>query len=198
MEIDPKPILGNWAHGWALDRHTLCSRAAPGGDPSCPRFASERSEVGEALFRLKYQDERSQVAPIAAVAAAFVRARSELADLDAILPVPPSDTRRSFQPVPALAAALGLELGLPAPDDFLLKTRATRPLKDLGDKRRRREELVGAFAVADRRFAGRHLLLFDDLFRSGETLKAVTACLLFEGGAGVVSVLALTATRTRR
>ena len=112
--------------------------------------------------------------------------------------MPPSDTRRSFQPVQALAAAIGLELGLPAPDDYLLKTKHTAPLKDIDDKRERRLELEGAFGVVDRRFSGQHVLLFDDLYRSGETLKAVTVALMFDGEAGGVSVVALTATRTRK
>jgi competence protein ComFC len=198
MEIDPKLIYGNWAHGWALDRHTLRSTVGGGESAKFARFATERSELGEALFRLKYQGDRSQVGTIADAVAGFVRSHPELTDLKAVLPVPPSDTRRSFQPVEALTAAIGARLGLPAPDGYLLKTKRTAPLKDLESKRLRREELEGAFSVIDQRFAGMHILLFDDLYRSGETLKAVTAVLLFEGKAGNVSVVALTATRTKK
>jgi len=197
MELNPIPLLGNWAHGWALDRHTLSSRAGDAGALR-PEFATERSELGEALFRLKYRGDRSQVEPIAAAVVFFVRARPELADIRAVLPVPPSDTRRSFQPVEDLAARIGALLGLPAPGDYLLKTRPTPPLKTLDDKRTRRLELEGAFGVADRRFAALHILLFDDLYRSGETLKAVAAALLFAGGAGDVSVVALTAARRKK
>ena len=56
----------------------------------------------------------------------------------------------------------------------------------------------GAFAVLDQRFAGMHVLLFDDLFRSGETLKAVTVALLFLGLVANVSVVTATSTRTNR
>jgi len=112
--------------------------------------------------------------------------------------VPPSDTRRSFQPVEAVAASIGEILGLPTPDDFLLKAKQTRPLKSMTDKRTRREELNGAFAVLDQRFADQHVLLFDDLFRSGETLKAVTVALLFQGNAAKVSVVTATSTRANR
>ena len=198
METDPRQIYGNWAHGWALDRHTVSSRAGGGDRSKYEHFETERSELGEALFKLKYQGDRGQVEPIALTVAAFVRSRAELFDIRAILAVPPSDTRRSFQPVEALAAAIGAGLGLPAPDDYLLKTKRTAALKNMEDKRERREELEGAFGVADQRFAGTHILLFDDLYRSGETLKAVTAALLFEGKAGDVSALALTWTRTRK
>jgi competence protein ComFC len=202
MDLDPRQIYGNWSHGWALDRHTLRSRAegaaGVGERGRYARYATERSELGEALFRLKYQGDRLQVAPLAETVAAFVRSRPGLADIRAVLAVPPSDADRSFQPVEAIAEAAAAELGLPSPDDYLLKVKRTAPLKNMEDKRGRREELEGAFAVADQRFAGMHLLLVDDLYRSGETLKAVTAVLLFDGNAGNVSVIALTATRTKK
>ena len=65
-------------------------------------------------------------------------------------------------------------------------------------KRLRRQELEGAFAVVDQRFADMHVLLFDDLFRSGETMKAVTVALLFLGKVGGVSVVTATSTRSNR
>jgi competence protein ComFC len=198
MNIDPKPITGNWAHGWALDQHTVRSTSGISDGIGIPAFATERSEIGEALYKLKYRGDRTQVEPIAQAVAGFVRGRSELEGVKAVLAVPPSDTRRSFQPVETLAARIGALLGLPAPDDYLLKARQTQPLKGMTDKRLRRGELEGAFAVLDQRFANRHVLLFDDLFRSGETLKAVTVALLFEGNAAMVSVVTATSTRSNR
>jgi len=198
MNIDPKWIIGNWSHGWALDQHTLCSTSDGSDGAGHPEFDTQRTELGEALFKLKYRNDRLQVEPIAGTVADFVRGRSELADIKAILAVPPSDTRRSFQPVQALAERIGFLLGLPAPDDFLFKARATLPLKSLAGKHSRRMELDGVFDVLDQRFAGLHLFLFDDLFRSGETLKAVTAALLFQANAAKVSVVAATSTRSNR
>jgi competence protein ComFC len=189
MNIDPKMILGNWTHGWALEQHTV--RSTSGGSDSSlhPEFDTERTELGEALYKLKYRNDRSQVEPIAQTVSVFIRGRSEFADIKAVLAVPPSDTRRSFQPVEALAARIGAMLNLPAPDDYLLKARVTLPLKSVIGKHSRRME---------QRFADMHVLLFDDLFRSGETLKAVTAALLFEGNAARVSVITATSTRSNR
>jgi competence protein ComFC len=191
MNIDPKMILGNWTHGWALEQHTV--RSTSGGSDSSlhPEFDTERTELGEALYKLKYRNDRSQVEPIAQTVSVFIRGRSEFADIKAVLAVPPSDTRRSFQPVEALAARIGAMLNLPAPDDYLLKARVTLPLKSVIGKHSRR-------MVLDQRFADMHVLLFDDLFRSGETLKAVTAALLFEGNAARVSVITATSTRSNR
>lgn len=198
MNIDPKMILGNWTHGWALDQHTLRSTSAGSDSSTHPEFDTERTEFGEALYKLKYRADMSRFEPIARTVAAFISGRSELMDIKAVLAVPPSDARRSFQPVEALAARIGAILHLPAPDDYLLKARVTLPLKSVTGKHLRRRELEGAFLVLDQRFAGMHVLLFDDLFRSGETLKAVTAALLFEGNTASVSVIAATSTRSNR
>jgi len=198
MNIDPKMIIGNWTHGWALDQHTVRSTSGGSANSAHPEFDTERTELGEALYKLKYRGDRAQVEPIALTVADFIRSRSELEDIKAVLAVPPSDTRRSFRPVEAVAARIGAMLKLSAPDDFLLKAKQTLPLKSVADKRTRRDELDGAFAVVDQRFAGMHVLLFDDLFRSGETLKAVTIALLFLGNVAKVSVVTATSTRSNR
>lgn len=198
MNIDPKRITGNWTHGWALDQHTVRSTASGTDTTGYPAFATERTEIGDAIYRLKYCAERAQVEAIARAVVEFIRVRSELADIKAVLAVPPSDTGRSFQPVQALAARIGEMLNLPSPDDYLLKVKRTAPLKNLTDKRLRRQELNDAFAVSDQRFADMHVLLFDDLYRSGETLKAVTVALLFQGKVARVSVVTATSTRSNR
>jgi predicted amidophosphoribosyltransferase len=198
MNIEPKMIIGNWTYGWALDQHTIQSTASGCESIGQPSFATERTEIGEALYKLKYHNDRTQVEPIAGTVADFIRGRSELADIKAVLAVPPSDTRRSFQPVEALTARIGALLSLPAPDDYLLKAKQTMPLKNVTDKCTRREKLENAFAVFDQRFADMHILLFDDLFRSGETLKAVTVALLFLGNAAMVSVVTATSTRLKK
>jgi predicted amidophosphoribosyltransferase len=197
MEINLKPLLGNWTHGWALDQHTV-RRTGESDSFTRPAFDTERTEIGEAIYRLKYRDDLSQAEPIARTVAEFVRGRSELWDIKAVLAVPPSEWRRSFQPVEKVASRIGELLGLPAPDDYLLKAKPTMPLKGITDKRRRRKELVDAFSVQDKRFANQHVLLFDDLYRSGETLKAVTATLLFQGTVAMVSVVTVTSTRSNR
>lgn len=198
MKIDPKILTGNWTHGWALDQHTIRSTASGSENIGYPAFTTERTEIGEAIYSLKYRDDRTKVEPIAQTVSDFICGRSELFDIKAVLAVPPSNLRRSFQPVEAIAARIGEKLGLPAPDDYLLKAKQTLPLKSMTDKRMRRKELEDAFAVLDQRFADMHVLLFDDLFRSGETLKAVTVALLFLGNADKVSVITATSTRSNR
>ena len=195
LDINPKPIGGSCFAGWAMDLHTLSSIPL---DPDHHVFDTKRSEIGEAVYNLKYRDDRSWVSPIASTIAAFVAYREDFAGVKAVLAVPASNLLRAFQPVPAIASAIGQILELPVPVDYILKTRETIPLKGIDDQQRRHEALQDAFRVADERFAGAHVLLVDDLFRSGETLDAVAAILVSQGKVGKVSVVTATMTRSRR
>ena len=55
--------------------------------------------------------------------------------------------------------------------------------------------LDGAYAVELGTVAGQRILLFDDLFRSGATMSAISNVLYQQGGAK--EIYALTVTRTR-
>lgn len=154
--------------------------------------------MGQALYELKYRQDRKRVRPIAQAVVEFVQSKTELADVCAVIAVPPSDIGRTFQPVPALAAAIGAGLALDVPKDYLVKTKKTSPVKDVSDVSDRQEELRGAFQVVDERFRDRHVLLFDDLFRSGGTLTSVSTALYEQGKVGKVSVVTATMTRSKR
>jgi predicted amidophosphoribosyltransferase len=198
IKIEPRKISGNWTHGWALDLHTVRSVPLGPDEWGHEMFDTTRSNIGEAVYKLKYKADKSQVGPIADTMASFIRSKPEFDDICAIIAIPPSNTTRRFQPVPAIAAVVGAQLGLPVPTNYLLKIKQTTPLKGMNDRQKRHEELEGAFKVADNRFAGKHVLLVDDLFRSGETLNAVSATLISAGKVAKVSAVTATITRSRR
>jgi len=193
IQINVQWLSGNWRYGWALDLHTVSSTPLPEGG-----FETQRTEVGELLYQLKYCLDRSKVEPIAEVAAAFLRSRMVLPYLAAIIPVPPSDTNRPFQPVQELAVRIGQKINLPVRLDYLVKVKLTEALKGIEDSASRKQQLQGAFKVQDLSLAGKYVLVFDDLFRSGETLKAITEVLYVQGKVARVYVLTITKTRTRR
>ena len=80
----------------------------------------------------------------------------------------------------------------------MVKVKKTKFLKDIENTESRKTQLKGAFKVRDNRFAGKYILLFDDLFRSGETLNEITNVLVKEGKVSRVFVLTITKTRTKR
>lgn len=197
MKIDPREIKGKWAHGWALDVHTISSVPVAYAFGHTI-FDTTRSEIGGALYKLKYGNDSTQIEIIAQTVADFIQSKQELKDVHAIIAAPPSNTARPIQPVSAIAAIIGTKLSIPVPTDYLQKIKQTAVLKNMSDSQNRSAELQGAFKVVDERYNGRHVLIFDDLFRSGQTLSAICEVLISQGKVGKISVVTVTATRSRR
>ena len=132
VNLNPREIHGNWRAGYALDLHTVSSRRLPDGS-----FDTERTRIGELVYQVKSRHDRGKTQPIAEIAARFVKEEFTVNDypilpyLDAIIPIPPSDTDRPFQPVIEIAAKIGQILDIPVISDYLIKVRETTPLKNL-------------------------------------------------------------------
>jgi ATP-dependent DNA helicase RecQ len=175
----PVELKGPWHAGWSLGFHSGFAGADWG-----------RSPTGEQVYRLKYQGDRAALQPLVEQAAALCHEHPELAEVDAIVPVPPS-TPREFDPVGAVVEALGKQLGLPV-WSILHKTRQTRPQKELQSLAQKRANVRGAFAIKGQA-RGKRLLIMDDLYDSGATLEEA-ARMLKQAGATRLCVLALTST----
>ena len=107
---------------------------------------------------------------------------------DAIVPVPLHTTRlreRGFNQSLELARPLALTLDAPIEPYFLQRNQATRHQMGLSREQRRRN-LSSAFTAAPA-VEGKHILLIDDTFTTGTTLRRATQALL-ERGASVVDV----------
>ena len=108
IETNPRWINGNWKAGWRLDLHTISSQHNPDGT-----FETQRTQLGELLYQLKYRQDRSQIKPIATLTANFIKNRiNAYPYLAGIVPIPPSNLERPFQPVLALATEIGTILNL--------------------------------------------------------------------------------------
>ena len=116
--------------------------------------------------------------------------------MDALVPVPPSNAARKLQPVIEVATRISDLTGIPLCRSCVSKIKRTGQLKDLFEREARESILKGAFAVDRDRTAGKRILLFDDLFRSGATAGTITRLLL--GGGAVARVYLLTLTQTRK
>jgi len=191
--MNPTTLKGNWTDGWALDLHTIKSIPLPLGG-----FDTQRTEIGEMLYQLKYQNDKSKIAPLAKIASDFLKEQPIIKRIKAIIPVPPSNLYRTFQPVEEIAKEIGKHLNLTVDTNYLIKIKKTSYLKNIDDPVIRKKELKGAFKVKDKRYARKAVLVFDDLFRSGETLTEITRVLFEEGKVKEVYVLTLTKTRSKR
>ena len=192
VAINPRQIRGAWCQGYVLDNHTLRSEFLGYDQFGNPRFDTQRTEVGELLYRLKYRGNWEALVPLVKTTLAFVR--NWQVALDAIIPVPPTRTRR-FQPVFEIVTRLAKPLGLLLLKDCVKKIKNNRELKNVFDYAERLQLLENAHRVHDQFCHGKAVLLFDDLYRSGAALNAVTRALYEQGRCSDVYVLALTRTK---
>ncbi len=175
----PRQLPGPWSAGWALGFHSQYAGAN-----------WNRSETGELTYRLKYQGDQSLLPLLVEQATALIADHPELAQVDAVVPVPPS-TLRANDPVSSFAKALAQKLGLPYLP-ALVKSRQTAPQKEMHTLAQKQSNVAGAFSVQSP-MKGKRLLVVDDLYDSGATLEEIHRHLQ---RAGAVKVNVLTLTRT--
>ena len=137
---------------------------------------------------LKYRD-RLELARW--MAGWMARAGADVVDkADIIVPVPLHRRRlwwRRYNQSALLAHVLADAIGRPAVSDALLRIRATAQQVGLSAEERDRN-VRGAFRVTaegKRLIAGRRVLLVDDVYTTGATVKAGTRALLRAGAAAV-------------
>lgn len=210
MKLHPQRLNGHWRDGYALDLHTVSStpihevksvevflddyETEIRDEVDIIGWDTKRTEIGEHVYKLKYWKDLSRFLTIADEAARFLNGKTDW-NIDLIIPVPPSDTTREFQPVEELAKEIGAICKLAVDLSTLKKLKSTPELKDIRDPGTRREILKDAFGVAADSLDGKNVLLFDDLYRSGETLNAV--CDIIKNRGNPKNVYALTITKTR-
>ncbi|HCO93181.1 MAG TPA: hypothetical protein DIU00_04390 [Phycisphaerales bacterium] len=196
IKISPKQIKGKWSSGYALDIHTLSSEYIGHNEYGHPQFDTKYSDMGQLLNRLKYKSDKSVLGTIVEATGEFLNDRNWPVDL--IVPVPPSHSARVFQPVMAVAKGISQFTSMKLCKDSVIKLKHTPELKNMYELKKRLDILKDAYHVVKQKVEGRNILLFDDIYRSGATLNAVTQALKSEGKAGKVYVLTLTKTRSIR
>ncbi len=192
VEIHPQKIEGHWNSGVALDFHTTSSTPIGHNEAGYMQFETVRPEIAQLLYQLKYQANRQAAHGIITAAATFLR--PHLVKFEMIVPVPAS-AARVVQPVIILARGIGAELGVPVVE-CITTTRPTTQLKGVINPDERQELVAGLYSVDPTCTAGKSVLLFDDLFRSGTTMNAITDVLMQQGKASVVRALTITKTRS--
>ncbi len=185
-------IKGNWTAGWAMDLHTVsCSKNSDGS------FDTVRSYIGQLVYKLKYQQDNNTISELSKMVAIFMKSRRIFNYIDVIIPVPPSK-ERSLQPVPTIAIETGKLTGKNVDTNYIKKLKSTSELKSITNPDERAKVLVNAFGVIDNRYEGKDVLLFDDLYRSGTTLKEITDVLYKYGKVKNVYIITMTKTRVNR
>jgi len=188
-------LMGNWTFGMAYDLHTLNSEYLGQDEYGHDRYKNTRSEMGELVYQLKYQHDKSVVNKIVDL----LQTIGGLERMEAIIPIPPSNKSRVDQPVFLVASELSKRLNVPAYLDCLAKTDNARELKSIDEQAKRASFLENTMYLANNHnLVNKNILLIDDLYRSGLTLQVGTNLLYNEANVANVYVLTMTKTRSKR
>jgi predicted amidophosphoribosyltransferase len=194
MKNNIREIKGNWDRGFVLDKHTLHSEYIGDNQFGHPQFETTRSEVGEALYHLKYKGKFDNVDPLAQE---IVRNLvPKFGKIGLVLPMPPS-RQRPRQPVSEIAQRVAELIGVPFFDDILVKKPAIAgapELKNLGGKDAKVEALEARFEIngAITNDGKWNALVIDDLFDTGASMEAACAVLRGYNKIAEIYVAALT------
>lgn len=176
MNVTLKEIQGIWDAGWVLDKHVLSSTYIGDNEWGRAQFDTQRSEVGEASFQLKYRADWDRIEPLAQALATHIFPKCT--NVGFIVPMPASNARQR-QPVTEVALALGRLVGKPV-FESLVKAPGGPALKDLETKEEKLEALAQRITVVDHIGDGRwDVLLVDDLYDSGASMES--ACNALRG-----------------
>lgn len=191
MTIHPIQLCGEWDQGWALDIHTISSEYI-GDDPfGHPRYDTTRSYIGELMYQLKYQVNTSVLPAIVDEVTGLLESKGLLSSIDLIIPAPPTKDR-TFQPVFAIAEAVAKQNDIFFSDDALVKTSSLEAKSmDWSAKKK----LKGSVHFTKEFIRPCNVLLIDDVYETGSTLKACVNALREDPKTGKIYVLTITKTR---
>lgn len=153
------------------------------------QFDTTRSPLGELVYQLKYRNGRPD--DIVETAIAFAKERWE-GSIDCVVPPPPS-LHRTRQPAVLIADGIARSLSVPTVPNAVVKAMATAQMKNV-PLHERAPLLTAAIQPGPDSVLGRRVLLVDDLWETGSTLRRVAAVL---GEMGASEIRALVMTRTK-
>lgn len=158
----------------------------------------ERNVRGS-LLRFKFHNRRSYAQIYGRLLA--MKLLKEQADFDILTWVPISSLRkwrRGYDQVELIAHAVGRELGIP-PCRTLKKHRNTPPQSGFKNAAQRRANVLGAYTPVDpARFAGKRVLLLDDILTTGATASECARVLLTAGAKEILCAAVAAAPHQRK
>jgi len=102
-------LSGSWGKGFAFDMHTISSDMIGQYPNGKPIFDTKRTEVGDLLYKLKYNQDISALTKIINLLRQNERFVEFIKEIEVILPIPPSNKARKIQPVLLVAQKLSEE-----------------------------------------------------------------------------------------
>lgn len=159
-----------------------------------------KDDVRSSILRYKFSNKRHYAQGYARMLAVRLQ-RDGFEDFDVLTWVPVAPLRRlkrGYDQVKLLVEALGQELNV-EPVQTLKKIRNTPPQSGIPDASRRRANVLGAYkAVNTSSFAGKRVLLIDDILTTGATASECARVLLTAGASEVTLAVLAVASHNKR
>ncbi|MGO1529135.1 MAG: ComF family protein [Senegalia sp. (in: firmicutes)] len=193
MSINPIKLEGNWKEGFAIDYHVVKSEYLGEDCYGRAQFETTRTEIGELIYKLKYRSNKKAVYDIIKLISNFLKKWSIDNKVDVVLPVPPSNKEREFQPVFVLAEEIAEFINKPIYLDVLTKKSITQ-IKDIDvvEKEKTIRETIVMNKSSKRKV---NILVVDDLYESGTTLNEI--CRVLKRDQNINNIYVLTMTKTK-
>jgi len=199
-------VNGPWTAGLVLDRHTESSIYLGDDSYGYPRFDNTRSDLGEFVYDIKYDSNYIDGISNTTVKKIYERYKDIVEEdikrffdgknINYIIAAPSSKDRK-IQPVHIIATFISYMMGIPYMKNILTKTTGN-PSKNmnLSEKKNLYKEIeINDIELFEKHVMEKNILIVDDLYQSGETLKACTNVLKNIHGIGNIYVLAMTKTK---
>lgn len=144
---------------------------------------SYHKQVKNSVYRFKYKNKREYAT---AYANEILRIYKKIIccwGFNAIIPIPlyyKKKKKRGYNQAEVLAKELGKMLNLPVYSDILIRTRDTKPQKQLNDKERQKN-LKKAFKFCPNSIELNKVAIIDDIYTTGTTADEAARCLLDAG-----------------
>ena len=188
VEIHAERISGPWIEGFVLDRHVISSQPI-GYLGEHMQFDTTRSALGELVYQLKYKGGRPD--DIIETASTFVEEHWR-GRIECVVSPPPS-LHRVRQPAVLIADGIAGSLGVTHKLAAVVKATATPQMKNVA-MQEREPLLSAAIQPGPDSVDGKRVLIVDDLWETGSTMRCVAEVLR---GMGASEIRALAMTRTK-
>lgn len=185
--MNPIKVSGNWTEGYTLDKHTLYSIPLGENEYGHMTFDTKRTELGELLYKMKYNGNTDTSAEILRLISPFLDDWLQNKNIDFIIPTPPTK-KRKLQPVFAVTLAIARHYGLNY-DLSVFKKISDLQAKNMSEDSK---SLNGCIEMAKHSTRPHNVLLIDDLYQTGSTAKECVRLLLQDENINNVYYLALT------
>lgn len=189
--ISPIKLQGIWDEGYALDKHIVSSTPIGEDNYGRMRYDTIRTPLGELIYQYKYR-KKDCLEQIMELVEPFIKRWLSFKGIETVLPVPPTNVDRDFQPVFEIAKRVAKILNTYYYEDVLTKE-TKKQSKDLCT--REKGKIEKGILQVKRAKIKQNVLLIDDLFQSGATLTGCVKELRKDKKINLIYVLTMTKTK---